>query len=274
MQVCSGGISGSAMAAWPYSVDLLCNLHWPVDAQDMGHFGVSNLEILSLFESWMGHRLLSERVTRAELRPNHPILHPSAPVSKGIEIRQGCQFISSLFRVLDKLVGGLGQFIPCRIGGHMSRLRHLGWQQCSHGITSRPLESCKHSRLRALCGLFGYPEGAAAELLDGTLKLRYCTIPFSKRLPPWIISGSHGQGGGQGASTTSTCDGGGNVSTLRVRLTRKSRPVVGVQDTGHDDPDPGLPTSKRWKRLLPPVSAGAGSEVGVPKHLFPRLGFG
>ena len=59
------------------------------------------------------------------------------------------------------------------------------------------------------------------------------------------------------------------VIVVVLRLTRKSRPVVGAQDTGHDDPDPGLPTSKRWKRLLPPVSSGAGGEVGVPQHLFP-----
>ena len=119
-----------------------------------------------------------------------------------------------------------------------------------------------------------YPKGAA-ELLDGTLKLRYCTIPFSKRLPPWITSGSHGQGGGRGASTATANRGdSGNVASERVRLTRKSRPVVGVQDTGHDDPDPGLPTSKRWKRLLLPDSSGAEGEVGVSQHLFPRLGVG
>ena len=29
--------------------------------------------------------------------------------------------------------------------------------------------------VRALCDLLGYPSGAAAELLDGTLKLHYCT---------------------------------------------------------------------------------------------------
>ena len=75
-----------------------------------------------LFESWIGHRLLSGRVTRTELRPHRSISLPSALVLEGIEIR-----------------------------------------------------------------CFG---------LAGTLKLRYCTIPFSKHLPPWIISGSHGQGGG------------------------------------------------------------------------------
>ena len=29
------------------------------------------------------------------------------------------------------------------------------------------------------------PKGAASELLDGTLKLRYCTTLFTTRFPPW-----------------------------------------------------------------------------------------
>ena len=38
-----------------------------------------------------------------------PFLIPSVPVSEGIEIRQGCQFLSSLVRALAKLPGGLGR---------------------------------------------------------------------------------------------------------------------------------------------------------------------
>ena len=41
-----------------------------------------------------------------------PFLIPSVPVSEGIEIRHGCQFISSLVRALAKLPGGLGRFLP------------------------------------------------------------------------------------------------------------------------------------------------------------------
>ena len=60
------------LSAWPHSVGILCKftaflgtlLHWPVDAVDMGHFGVSFVESLILFEQWAGHRLLSEKVTR------------------------------------------------------------------------------------------------------------------------------------------------------------------------------------------------------------------
>ena len=71
-------------------------------------------------------RVNVDLVTRPPTRADRPILLPSEPVSEGIEIRQGCQFISSLFRALGGLCGGLGRFIPCIIGGHMSRLRHFG----------------------------------------------------------------------------------------------------------------------------------------------------
>ena len=100
---------------------------------------------------------------------------------EGIEIRHGCQFHSSLVRALAKLPGGLDRLIPCHLGSHMSRLRHLWWNQCSHGLSSRPLETCHHQCLKAVCGVLGYPKGATAELLDGTLKLRYCTTIFTTR---------------------------------------------------------------------------------------------
>ena len=129
--------------------------------------------------------MLSEKVTRPHVGASRSILIPSVPVSEGIEIRHGCQFISSLVRALAKLPGGLGRFLPCRLGSHMSRLRHLGWSQCSHGLTSRPLESCHHQCLKAVCGVWRYPKGSALELLDGTLKLRHCTEVFTMRFPPW-----------------------------------------------------------------------------------------
>ena len=50
----------------------------------MGHFGVSFfLEILFLLEQRAGHRLLSEKVTRAHLRADHSVLIPSVLVSDG-----------------------------------------------------------------------------------------------------------------------------------------------------------------------------------------------
>ena len=161
IQIVAGHISDDDIAAWPYSVGILIKfssflgqLHWPSGSVDMGHFGVSFLELLILFEQWAGHRLLSEKVTRPHVRAGRPISVSSVPVSEGIEIRHGCQFISSLVRALGKLSGGFGRFLPCQVGTHLSRLRHLGWNQCSHGLTSRPLESCHHRCLSAVCGFW------------------------------------------------------------------------------------------------------------------------
>ena len=161
-------------------------------------------------------------------------------------------------------------FCFCRIGSHMSRLRHPGWNQCSHGLTSGPLKSCHHQCLKALCGVLGYPKGSALELLDGTLKLRHCTDLFTKRFPPWSLTRvGAGIGVRYGITPGPSSDTGGN-SGQRVRLTKKTRP-----STASDlIPDPGHSTPRRWKRLRPPSSEGVGSEVGEPRNLFPRLGVG
>ena len=141
--------------------------------------------------------MFSEKVTRPHVRAHRPILTASVLVTEGIEIRHGCQLLSSLIRALSKLSGGLGRFLPCNLGSHMSRLRHLGWNQCSHGlISSRPLESCHHQCLKAVCGVLGYPRGSTLELLDGTLKLRHCTEVFTMRFLPWSLQ-RVGNGGGK-----------------------------------------------------------------------------
>ena len=49
--------------------------------------------------------------TRLHVRSNRPISFSSLLVSEGIEIRHGCQFISSLVRALAKLPGGMGRFL-------------------------------------------------------------------------------------------------------------------------------------------------------------------
>ena len=164
----------------------LNTLHWPTGSDDLRHFGVTFSELLILFEQWAGHRLLREQVIRPHVRANCPILIPSVPVSDGIEIRHGCQFLRSLVRALAKLPGGLGRFLPCRLGSHMSRLRHLGWNQCSHGLSSRPLESCHHQCLNAVCEVLGCPEGSALELLDGTFEAPTLYHYFCHAFAPFL----------------------------------------------------------------------------------------
>ena len=132
----------------------------------------------------------------------------------------------------------------------MSRLRHLGWNQCSHGLSSRPLESCHHQCLKAVCGLLGYTKGSASELLDGTLKLRHCTEVFTMRFHPLSLPEI---GANQLVTPGHLLDTGRNVGK-RVRLTRKTSPC----DSSHGIPDPGHPTPRRWKRLRTLSSDGEG----------------
>ena len=110
VQVHGGCVTGADIAVWPCCVSLPCkpvaflgSLHWPADSGDLGHFGISYLEVLVLFEQWAGHRLLTEKVTRPHVRAHRPISISSVPVSEGIEIRQGCRLISGLVRALGKL---------------------------------------------------------------------------------------------------------------------------------------------------------------------------
>ena len=129
-----------------------------------------------------------------------------------------------------------------------------GWNQCSHGLTSRPLESCHHRCLSAVFGILGYPEGSAADLLDGVLKLRCCNTPFFKRFPSWSLP-PVGNGRVRSldvATGHSIGDGGGMVK--RVRLIRKTRGSVATVST----PDQGHSSPKRWKRLRLPSSEGVG----------------
>ena len=74
MQVHGGVIAGADIAAWPYSVGILCKftaflgtLHWPMGSDDMGQFGVSFWSFLSFSSNgrdigcsvkrWVGHML-------------------------------------------------------------------------------------------------------------------------------------------------------------------------------------------------------------------------
>ena len=99
----------------------------------------------------------------------------------------GCQFLGSIFRSLGKLPGGFSRFIPGSLGTHLCRLSHLGWLQCSHGLSCRPLESCIPDCLRPLLDLLGYPANAISALSNGCLRIRYCTHPFAKRFHPWSL---------------------------------------------------------------------------------------
>ena len=101
----------------------------------MGKFGVSYLEILLLFETWVGHRLSPEKTVPVDRRTGRLLSVGCTLVSEGVRNRVGCKFVGGLFRSLPQISAGLQRFLPGSIGSHLSRLRYLGWLQCSHGLT-------------------------------------------------------------------------------------------------------------------------------------------
>ena len=76
------------------------------------------------------------------------------PFGPGIDIWRSCRFIGALMRSLCLLPGGLGRFVPCSNGANHCRLRHIGWEKCGHGLTSRPRESASVPFLNELLVLF------------------------------------------------------------------------------------------------------------------------
>ena len=93
----------------------------------------------------------------------------------GIDNRRSCKLLGAMLRALRVLPGwsGSGFFLVRLVPTH-SRLRHIGWIQSGHGLTSWPRETSNDRFLDELLFLFGYPLSGGA-LLRGTLPLRYCT---------------------------------------------------------------------------------------------------
>ena len=127
---------------------------------------------------------------RHHLRAERPLVGSRILPSDPCEICQGCQFVCSLFRSLNRLPGGFAKFIPCQPSAHYARSVHVGWTQCGHGLSSRPQESCDILLMHPLLSFFWYPDGAASELYHGRLKLRYISTPFSRRTPTWSLTPS------------------------------------------------------------------------------------
>ena len=174
----SGPLTDVDISLWPFSFPMLVKfssflstLRWPEGLNEMGKFGVSYLEVLILFEKWMGHRFLPEKTVPLRHRPGRPIFIGTSPVSEGVS-----------------------RFIPGSQGPHLSMSRHLGWLQCGHGLSCRPLESSMPGCLKPLLGLPGYPATAINALSNGLLRIRHCTYPFARRFFPWALGSGEGLG--------------------------------------------------------------------------------
>ena len=120
-------------------------------------------------------------------REGRPISVSAVPVGPGIDIWRSCRFLGSIIRLLGTLLGGLERFLPCQIGAHHCRLRHLGWEKFGHGLTSRPRETSDPAFLDSLLEVFGYPARSGRLLLAGDLPLRYYSGNFALRKPSWRL---------------------------------------------------------------------------------------
>ena len=171
-------LSGSPF--WVVSTGLLVG--W-----DLGVVGVCYVELLILHELWAGERLSLGKGPSRYLRPGRPISVSVVPFGPGTDIWRSCRFIGAMMRFLCLLLGGLQRFVPCSIGANHCRLRHIGWEKCGRGLTSRPQESASEPFLNELLILFRFPPGSGRTLLAGTLPLRFCTVRFASRTPAWQL---------------------------------------------------------------------------------------
>ena len=117
---------------------------------DLGAGGVSYVELLIIYELWAGERLSLKKAHPRYLGQGRPISVSAVPFGPGIDIWRSCRFIGALMRSLCLLPGGLRRFVPCFIGANHCRLRHIGWENCGHGLTSRPRESASELFLNEL----------------------------------------------------------------------------------------------------------------------------
>ena len=267
-QVPVARIDGADVAVWPFSVgplvkfaNFLGSLHWPCGAGDLGVGGVSYFEPLILYEKWAGERLVVDGAIPAGKREGRPISVLAVPLGPGIDIWRSCRFIGSLFRFLGNLPGGMARFVPCHVGAHHCRLRHLGWEKCGHGLTSRPRETSETAFLDSLREIFGYPARSGPLLLAGELPLRYYSGNFALRKPSWSLPevggvqalltivladfslGNYDAGSGHLMAGGCWTKGAGGF-WKRVRLTKKTASSL-VRRHG----DLRVLHGRRWKRL-------------------------
>ena len=125
--------------------------------------------LLILCELWAGERLTLEKAHPRYLRPGRPISMSAVPFVLVIDIWRTCRFIGASMRSPCLLPGGHGRFVPCSVGANHCRLRHIGWEKCGHGLTSRLRESASEAFLHELLLLFQYPPKSSRALLAGTL---------------------------------------------------------------------------------------------------------
>ena len=113
-----------------------------------------------------------------------------SPVINGLDVQFQCRLFcmhrqmsfgvpAVLLEALCALPGGIGRFLPCRIGAnHCRDILCVG-----HGLTSRPEDTSSVCFLAELLVLFGYP----SILVMRCLPLRYCSKQVASRVSSWRL---------------------------------------------------------------------------------------
>ena len=272
-------ISDRDLVNWPFSpgslvklAAFLSSLSWPGEVDDMGPGGISYIEMLILYERWAGERLRVEDSLPKHKRRGRKVVVTAAPIVPDVQIWKLCRYLGAMLRALANLPGGLGWFLPGRIGANHGRLRHVGWEKCCHGLTCRPLESSGEGFLSDFLSLLGYPSGSGKTLLEGSLRLKYQSLPFANRKPTWrlpvegmvplVIAEYERSLVPLEAPCTHGVGGGGFLQkgVKRVRLTKKTpRHLVSKISPR------SIPEDERWGPVLD-VSPGHGRVVARRVH--------
>ena len=145
-------ITQKDVAVWTYSVSILlefssflATLHWPQDAADMGKFGISYFELLIMFEQHAGHRLTCEKASRPTSVHTDPCFIPVSLPALGTRSGKGASFFMVCSGHLTISLRGWPD--TSQSSAHHTRLLHVGWRPCGHGLSSRPRESCDWASL-------------------------------------------------------------------------------------------------------------------------------
>ena len=134
-------VGPTLQVSWLSGFPFLGSLHWLVGGLDLGVGGISYVELLILYELRAGERLSLEKAHHRYLDQGVQFQCRLFRLVQALILGALVAFLGSLVRFLDRLPGGLIRFLPCRIGTNHIRLRHLGWEKCGHGLTSRPKET-------------------------------------------------------------------------------------------------------------------------------------
>ena len=89
------------------------SLHWPSAGADLGPGGISNVELLILYELWAGERFQFDKAVPRCQRVDRPISVSAVPFGPGIDIRRSCRFIGSL--IVSFLVQRCVRYVLCLV---------------------------------------------------------------------------------------------------------------------------------------------------------------